>query len=32
MLAEALGRLLHDLGLDVGGATCDPETLLSQLA
>jgi DNA-binding NarL/FixJ family response regulator len=32
MLAEALGRLLQDLGLDVVATTCDPETLLAQLA
>ena len=32
MLAEALGRLLHDLGLTVVATTCDPEALLGQLA
>jgi DNA-binding NarL/FixJ family response regulator len=32
LLAEALGRLLDDLGLDVVGAACDPEALLSRLA
>ena len=32
MLAEALGRLLNDLGLTVVATTCDPEALLGQLA
>ena len=32
MLAEALGRLLQDLGLTVVATTCDPEALLTQLA
>ena len=32
MLAEALGRLLQDLGLTVVATTCDPEALLGQLA
>jgi two-component system nitrate/nitrite response regulator NarL len=32
MLAEALGRLLNDLGMNVVATTCDPEALLSQLA
>jgi DNA-binding NarL/FixJ family response regulator len=32
MLAEALGRLLTDLGLTVVAATCDPDALLNQLA
>ena len=32
MLAEALGRLLHDLGLNVVATTCDPEALMIQLA
>ena len=32
MLAEALGRLLQDLGMNVVATTYDPETLLSQLA
>jgi DNA-binding NarL/FixJ family response regulator len=32
MLAEALGRLLDDLGMDVVATMCDPDALLSQLA
>jgi len=32
MLAEALGRLLNDLGLTVVATTCDPDALVSQLA
>ena len=32
MLAEALGRLLNDLGLTVVATTCDPEALPGQLA
>ena len=31
LLAEALGRLLDDLGLDVAGSACDLQTLLSRL-
>jgi two-component system response regulator DevR len=31
LLAEALGRLLDDLGLVVVGSACDPEALLSRL-
>jgi DNA-binding NarL/FixJ family response regulator len=32
LLAEALGRLLDDLGLDVAGSACDLQTLLGRLA
>ena len=32
MLAEALGRLLHDLGLTVVATACEPDALLAQLA
>jgi DNA-binding NarL/FixJ family response regulator len=32
MLAEALGRLLNDLGMDVVATMCDPDALVSQLS
>jgi DNA-binding NarL/FixJ family response regulator len=32
MLAEALGRLLNDLGMNVVATMCDPDALLSQLS
>lgn len=31
-MAEALGRLLGDLGMHVVGRACDPETLLARIA